>query len=431
MTFFPPAKFDITANATQAIAEFKGVGRALSDLDKQALTAGGAINALEKSARLSGAAFKYLGLAIVGVAGVSLRALEKVEQAQSRLTTAITNSGVEYSAAQPYIKQQTDNLRQLGFTTRDTYSALAQMIKVTRSPRQALENLGLAADLARAGSVSLTEAGDMLAKAALGQTKALGQFGIQMGVTIKKGATYEEILKALEERVKGSAIAFRNTLGGSLAVANANFEELKVKIGEDLLPTAIQLTDWITSTALPKLEQLGAWFTTHKDSIVKFAAAFATLWTVGKITTFVSAVVAAGKVLVGVYKAIMVSAIAARAAELMAMNIFLGPTAAVAGTALLGLAVDKASGTLDKYFTLPSAPSSSGAMSYNQMRMAQIGGGDITGTGMPKVPQTPKATPKPTPTVVQNITVYATNTNDIAKNLARTAKGGMPIGSGR
>jgi hypothetical protein len=179
------------------------------------------------------------------------------------------------------------------------------------------------------------------------------------------------------------------------------------------------------------LEQLGAWFTTHKDSIVKFAAAFATLWTVGKITTFVSAVVAAGKVLVGVYKAIMVSAIAARAAELMAMNIFLGPTAAVAGTALLGLAVDKASGTLDKYFTLPSAPSSSGAMSYNQMRMAQIGGGDITGTGMPKVPQTPKATPKPTPTVVQNITVYATNTNDIAKNLARTAKGGMPIGSGR
>ena len=62
---------------------------------------------------------------------------------------------------------------------------------------------------------------------------------------------------------------------------------------------------------------------------------------------------------------------------------------------------------------------------YNPMSGNMPSVPDITGKGVKKI--TP--TPKPTPTVQQNITVYASNTDDIAKKMSKAAKNGLPIGS--
>ena len=53
----------------------------------------------------------------------------------------------------------------------------------------------------------------------------------------------------------------------------------------------------------------------------------------------------------------------------------------------------------------------------------------LTGKPVKVIPKTPKApaAAKQT-TVVQNITVNASNTNDISKKMARAAKTGIPIG---
>ena len=61
--------------------------------------------------------------------------------------------------------------------------------------------------------------------------------------------------------------------------------------------------------------------------------------------------------------------------------------------------------------------------------MKPSGGGIDPLTGHPYKVITPtKTKPKATPTVNQQITVYASNTNDIAKKMALAAKSGVPIG---
>ena len=63
------------------------------------------------------------------------------------------------------------------------------------------------------------------------------------------------------------------------------------------------------------------------------------------------------------------------------------------------------------------------------IKSSTIGSGTIpigiAGKGVKKI--TP--TPKPTATVNQQVTVYASNTNDIASKLAKAAKNGLPLGS--
>ena len=53
---------------------------------------------------------------------------------------------------------------------------------------------------------------------------------------------------------------------------------------------------------------------------------------------------------------------------------------------------------------------------------------NLAGKGVSRVPATAKASAKKT-TVIQNNTVYASNTNDIAKKLAKAASNGIPVGA--
>ena len=51
---------------------------------------------------------------------------------------------------------------------------------------------------------------------------------------------------------------------------------------------------------------------------------------------------------------------------------------------------------------------------------------NLAGKGVKRI-DTPK--PSATSAVQQNITVYASNTNDIASKMSKAAKNGLPIGS--
>ena len=145
-------------------------------------------------------------------------------------------------------------MKNLGFAYTDTYDALAKMTAASGSPQVALNTLSAAADLARFKNISLADAGTLLARATIGQAKGLGDLGIAIGKTLPKGASLAQILKAVEDRAGGAASAFKDTLGGSLAVAQANFQALEISIGTKLLPYAIKFTNWISRDAIPALK---------------------------------------------------------------------------------------------------------------------------------------------------------------------------------
>ena len=330
-SFFPPVVFEVVAKANEAIAEFKAVNAELMRMEKSGAIASGAIGKVEMAAKVA-------KIAIIGVTGAlavmgvtSIEAAMQAEKAQAKLNTAIKNTGVSVQVAKPFMDSAAKSMGDLGFMADDTYNALARMTAALGSPKQALDSLSVAADLARFKNMSLTEASGLLAKASTGQARGLADLGVKLGVTIAKGSSYADILALIESKTKGAADAYGNTLAGKLDIAKAKFEELQISIGEKLIPIAIKFTDWVTKTALPKLEAFFKYIEDHIEIIKLLGEVIAAVWVTSKISNFVSTAVTGVKTLIQIYKDLAVAATAAAAAEKEAWLAKLGPIGAFVG----------------------------------------------------------------------------------------------------
>jgi hypothetical protein len=423
--FFPPVIFEVKAKATEAIATFKEVNHELNKMEKNASNTSKMLVGLERSARLTRAAVLSLGagFAVVGYAGVKAALEAQVEQAKLRV--AIENTGVSWANAAPYVNKYTRELENLGFTNEETMVALQRMTAATRDPQQAFDALATAADLARFKNISLADAGILLARASTGQARGLADLGIAMGKTIPKGASFASILKMVEDRTKGTAKAFANT--NPLSVFNAKLRQLEEDIGLTILPAFNKLVNFMTNTFLPKLRQVGDWFSKHKGIVQTFGAALASVWVTGKLFAFISAL----QKVIGVFRTLAATAFVAAGAEALAtggLNIAVGTAAFLPVLEALGFA---SVGGLAAYYASRENKQSSlvSTTSGGSSQFVKPGTlpakSTLKGVGVKKI--TP--TPKPTPTVQQNITVYASNTDDIAKKMSKAAKNGLPLGS--
>ena len=490
--FFPPVIFEIKAHATEAIASFKEVNHELASMEKNGMLAGGSLGKLEKAA-------KYSRTALLGLAGVfgviaftSVEALDKVEKAQANLETAIKNTGVAFETAKPYIDANNYSMMQLGFTTDDVYGALAKMTAASGSPKMALESLGVAADLARFKNISLAEAGTLIAKSSIGMARGLADLGLAINKTIPKGADLQTILKLIEDRVHGAAEAFGGTLAGKIAIAKANFQDLQIKIGTDLVPVLIKFTKWLTDHGIPALEKMYKWVKDNTGIVKGLVEVLAALWVAPKIAGMINALatLAAG------FSGVATAATEAAAAETAAFAItvpeaflaFLGAWGAyqtVKSAPAVGKSVVSGVQNMGIEGSLGGVPMGGSSVApatkmvtlinpneknplYNKISVPEnevkkylakgyiisptnnsaIGGGLSTSSSTPsainsnKIPSsltghpvktitTPKKVTTPAAkqtTVIQNITVNASNTNDISKKMARAAKTGIPIG---
>ena len=286
--FFPPVLFEIRAKATEAIATFGEVNKELSKMEKNGLLASGSLGQLQKASKYAGAALLGLGGVFAAFGVSSIAVLDKVEKAQANLETAVTNTGVSFKIAKPEIDSHAKSMMNLGFTLNDTYDALSKMTAASGSPRIALNALGVAADLARFKTMSLADAGTLIARASIGQAKGLGDLGIAIGKTIPKGATMAQIFQAIEERAHGAATAFGDTLSGKIAIANANFQAFQLQVGTDLVPILIKFTTWLTDKAIPALQKMYKWVKDNTGVVKAIVAVLATLWVAPKIASLLT-----------------------------------------------------------------------------------------------------------------------------------------------
>ena len=331
--FIPPVILEVTAKVTGAITGLRSVNAEMDKLEAKGALAAGSMAKFETASKMAGTALLGLGGAFGVFAAASIKQLDSFEKVQSNLVTAITNTGVSFKDAQPIIQQHADAMMNLGFTYNDTYAALATMTAASGSPAIALKTLGAAADLARFKQISLSQAGTLLARAAIGQAKGLGDLGIAIGKTIPKGASLAQILQAVEMRAGNAAYNFSKTLSGSLLVAQANFQKLEIEVGIGLVPKLISLSQWIVGTGIPKLRSFFELVRNNKGLFEGLAAALAVIWAVPKVAGFVSAI----GTMIKAYQALRDSALVAAAAEAWAtggINIAAG-TAAIAGVAAI------------------------------------------------------------------------------------------------
>ena len=420
--FFPPVIFEVQARATEAIAEFGKVNKELAAMNKNALVAGGGLTKMASAGKIAGTAF--LGLAgAFGILGVaSLKTLDTFEKSQVNLETAIKDTGVTFQAAKPQIDAHAEAMKNLGFSYTDTYDALSKMTAASGSPQTALNTLAAAADLARFKQISLAQAGTLLARASIGQAKGMGDLGIAIGKTIPKGATLAQILKAVEDRVGGTAQAFKGTLGGSLAVAQANFQALEIQIGTDLLPTAIKLTDWISKTAIPKFKEFVQFVKDNTWVFKTLGVTLAVIWAVPKVTAVITAIQA----LIKVYEALRFAAGTAGIAAAYAT----GGASAIAATAALGIGAAVYGGfkLKDILTSKDLGGSGSGGTPYNPTSSNMPDSPSLAGKGVKRYDTTKSKAGKTAQTVTYNtFNINNPNPHATAQAVVKVQKFGAPI----
>jgi hypothetical protein len=286
--FFPPVIFEVKAKATEAIAEFGKVNAELSKMEVKLTGSQLAMARFERAGKLAGTTLLGMAGAFGVVAASSIHALDGFEKSQTNLEVAVKNTGVSFAAAEPAIKSHAEEMRKLGFSYTDTYEALAKMTAASGSPQVALDALSAAADLARAKQISLADAGTIVARASVGMARGMADLGIALGKTLPKGASFQQILKAIQDRAGGAAKAFGDTLAGKLAVARANFQALEIQIGTQIAPAIGHLADWVSTKLLPTLSNLGNWFKNNMGLVTGFGLVLGGIWAVSKMIAFIS-----------------------------------------------------------------------------------------------------------------------------------------------
>jgi len=137
----------------------------------------------EKGGKL-GASMAIGGAAITGV-GVALQAMGSADkQASDLLKQTVESSGHSWEKYQEDVEKTIKNQENFGHSAVDTQDALRKLTDATGDPKKALDTMGLAANLAAARHISLSDASDLLAKVLNGKgARTLTAYGITMQKT--------------------------------------------------------------------------------------------------------------------------------------------------------------------------------------------------------------------------------------------------------
>lgn len=350
---------------------------------KQADTALGKLSRSAKSlAGAFGVAFSVRSIARYGVA--SVKAAAQDEAAQKQLALALKNVGLGRDAAlsESYIQKLQNELGVLDDELRPAYQGLAIAVKDTAEAQRLLL---LSLNISKSTGKSLTTVTAALSKAYLGNNTSLSKLGIGISKADLKSKSFLDITNQLTTVFAGGAKTAADSYEGSLNKLTAASNDVKESIGTGIID-ALKLLggDRNIDGATSKMRKFG---NSTNDVIVGLGVL---LSKIGDSKGF--------------------SAIF----NTLRDSLSAGPL----GTAYrylggLGFAEDvKASPKFPQ-----GAPTDLTALFPKAAPKA-----------IPSATPTPTATPTPKATPIQNITVYASNTNDIAKKLSKAAKNGTPIG---
>lgn len=306
MSTLPPVFIELKAKTSEFTA---AMGEARTEVDHLAKKGAGSF---DKLAAVGKASLFALGTAAVGVGAMGIEMADQYEQSHAKLQQAIKNTGATFSQFQVPIGEAQKKMESFGYTNAQTQEALANLTTSLGSPKKALDNLALAADLAKFKHIDLATAATALAKAQEGNLRPLKQLAIDLpiasggarqlmmahesltratmtltnymhkhadatNVSSKAHAGYEtallsvkfaqekvnsmstaaiEITKALSEKIGGQASASAETFAGKMAALKAQSEDVVKNIGMALIP--------ILEKLMTAIQDVVKWFEKHK-----------------------------------------------------------------------------------------------------------------------------------------------------------------------
>jgi len=193
------------------------------------------IGSLEKKTKSLGRA---LGVSL-GVAGVAafgraaVKAFSEDEASAIKLTNAVKNLGLSFYDAN--ITQFISDMEKASSIADDELRpAFQTLLTTTGSLTKSQELLNAAISASRGSGESLATTTSDLAKAYVGNTKALNQYDLGLTKAELSSKTFEEIMDVIGSKTMGAADEAAQSLSGQLAILSEVTNQAKERIGGGL-----------------------------------------------------------------------------------------------------------------------------------------------------------------------------------------------------
>jgi hypothetical protein len=237
------------------LADVDNFTKNLDKADKDVATFGDKVSDFGKKA---GLAFAAAGAAAVAYAGkLAIDGVKSaIEDAAAQEKLALTLKNVtgatdkQIAATEDYI---TKTSLAFGVTDEDLRPSLERLARATGDVRKAQELQTVAIDVAAGSGKSLEAVTNAMAKAAEGNTAALGKLGIGLTSAQLKTMSMDQITAKLADTFENQAATKADTFQGKLARLQVAFDEGKETVGAYILDAITPMVDIIVKKVIPAI----------------------------------------------------------------------------------------------------------------------------------------------------------------------------------
>lgn len=219
---------------------------------------------IERNLGKFGTAFRAVGAIAAGVglvkltheiadaAAAAIKASSEQEQAERKLAIALRNTGQSVEGVLPGLVEYASAMQRATATADEQIlSGQALLVTLGKLSGETLKRATKATlDFAAATGTDLDSAFRLIAKAAAGNTAALGRYGIVLDESVPKAERFEAALSLIAERMGGQAAARLDTFQGKLDGVALAFDDVRESIGNLITgsPTLRRLLDEISKS---------------------------------------------------------------------------------------------------------------------------------------------------------------------------------------
>ena len=237
------------------LADVDNFTKNIDKADKDVATFGDKVSDFGKKA---GLAFAAAGAAAVAYAGkLAIDGVKSaIEDAAAQQKLALTLKNVtgatenQIAATEDYITQTS---LAFGVTDEDLRPSLERLARATGDVEKAQKLQTVAIDVAAGSGKSLEAVTNAMAKAAEGNTAALGKLGIGLTSAQLKTMSMDQITAKLADTFENQASAKADTFQGKLTRLQIAFDEGKETVGSYILTAITPMVDTIVNKVIPAI----------------------------------------------------------------------------------------------------------------------------------------------------------------------------------
>ena len=216
-----------------------------------------------KFGKVAAAAFAAATVAAAAYAGKLLidgvKSAIADEAAQAKLATTLENvTGATDAQIKAVEEQITKTSLLTGLTDDELRPSLDRLLRATKDVSAAQKLQAVAIDVAAGSGKSLEAVTNAMAKAAEGNTAALGKLGVGLSSAQLKTMSMEQITASLAKTFEGQASKQADTFQGKMARLTVAFDEAKETVGSYVLDAITPLISSFVDKGIPAIQNLAS-----------------------------------------------------------------------------------------------------------------------------------------------------------------------------